>query len=314
MWPRRASSLAWLGAGCLWSSVAFGQTANEQTAELLFREARQLLRENDYSPACEKLEQSQRLDPAAGTLILLAYCHEKMGRFASAHREYTEAAELADRSNNSEKSEAARRFAEKARGKQHVLVVVLENPGKNVEVRVDEEALRHTGKQAEIALDPGAHTVFVREAGNDWQKGIRIPTTPGRTIVNVPKLESGARVEPTSSSSWWSDNALGLTALGAGAIGIGVGSFFGLRAFSKNDESKEHCEPDEQHCREEGRDLRDEARTSATISNVGFAVGVIGLATGTVMILSNGSSTPARTGFGVNVGPRSAAGVFGGRF
>lgn len=312
MWSRRANSLAWLCAGLVWSSIALGQTSNEQTAELLFREARKLLAENDYSPACEKLEQSQRLDRAAGTLILLAYCHEKMGRFASAHREYTQAAELANESHDSEKSEAARRFAEKVREKQHVLVVVLESPGQGVEVRVDDQALPHSGKQAEMALDPGAHTVSVREAGHDWQKGISIPTTPGRTIVNVPKLESGARAEPASTRSWWSDNALGLTALGAGAIGVGVGSFFGLRAFSRNDESKKFCDSG-QHCEPEGRDLRDQARTSATISNIGFAVGIIGLATGTVMILSNGSSKP-RTGFGVNVGPRSAAGVIGGRF
>lgn len=298
MWSRLANRLV-VVAVLVSPSAAFAEAPEEQSAELLFREARKLLAENDYSPACEKLEQSQRLDPAAGTLILLAFCHEKMGRYATAHREYLAAAKLAGQRGDAEKSAAATRFAEKVRVKQHVLVVALEDP--DAEVRVDDVVIPRSGKQAELGVDPGAHTISVRRHAKDWQKGVSIPTTPGRTIVNVPASDSPTDTGERTPRSWWSDNALGLTALGVGVVGLGVGTFFGLRAFQKNDDSKVECD-EEQHCSPRARELRDEARTSAMISNIAFGVGIIGVGTGSFMLLSSGSSRAS--GFQMSAGGR----------
>lgn len=55
-----------------------------QVAESLFREGRDAVKKGDYAVACPKFAESQRLDPANGTLLNLALCEEGWGRLADA--------------------------------------------------------------------------------------------------------------------------------------------------------------------------------------------------------------------------------------
>src|SRR5262249_36741107 len=60
-------------------------------AEALFHEGRKLLADGNVSAACPKFAESYRLDPAIGSLLNLAMCHEREGRTASAWSEFREA-------------------------------------------------------------------------------------------------------------------------------------------------------------------------------------------------------------------------------
>ena len=73
----------------------------------------------------------------------------------------------------------------------------------------------------------------------------------------------------------------------AGVVGIGVGSYFGLRAISKKDASEAdgHCH-DGNQCDDVGYALRDEGRDAGTISTVLFVVGGAAMAGGLTLFLT----------------------------
>jgi hypothetical protein len=69
-------------------------------AEKRFREGQRLMTRHEYAQACPKLEESQQLEPRTRTLLLLAECHERVGKGAAAHDEYQEALARARREPN----------------------------------------------------------------------------------------------------------------------------------------------------------------------------------------------------------------------
>jgi hypothetical protein len=71
-----------LGAALLFSGTVFAQ--ERVAAQWLFKEARVLMKHDDYATARLKLEESQRLDPSPGTLLNLAICNEHLGQIATA--------------------------------------------------------------------------------------------------------------------------------------------------------------------------------------------------------------------------------------
>ncbi len=109
--------------------------------------------------------------------------------------------------------------------------------------------------------------------------------------------------EPSSSTA----HTLGWVSLGVGVVGVGVGSYFGLRTFSKKSDADSHCgraigQSDATLCDAQGVDLRNQAHTAATISTVGFAVGAVGVGAGIVLLLT-GHSTAHETGHAMWVAP-----------
>src|SRR5262245_57530870 len=80
-------------------------------AERLFQEGRQLLLEEKYAEACVRLGESYAVEASSGTLINLALCNERLGKVATAWRQYRETIQLAQTQGRPERAAAA---AEKA--------------------------------------------------------------------------------------------------------------------------------------------------------------------------------------------------------
>src|SRR5882672_5018849 len=76
--------LALTTAAMLGATTAGAQSRDPAAAEALFREGRAAAQRGEWETACPKLRESQRLDPAAGTLLNLADCEQHRGKVATA--------------------------------------------------------------------------------------------------------------------------------------------------------------------------------------------------------------------------------------
>src|SRR5262245_8380772 len=93
------------------SPLGASAQSNTAQAEAKFQEGRKLFDDGDYEKACAALADSDRLDPAIGTLGLLAAGHDKQGLIFTAWREYTETADRA-RAAHDNREQAARERAD----------------------------------------------------------------------------------------------------------------------------------------------------------------------------------------------------------
>ncbi len=300
-------------------------------AAMLFKEARELVEHNEVDKACRKFQESQRIDPSGGTLLNLAACFEKQGRIASAWAEFNEALAWARRDGRSDRVQYA---YEQMKALEPRLSFVVVDASSNahleaLEIRRNGSVVQRAAWGSRIPVDPGKHTIEASSQGyQTWRSEIVVQGQASEVRVVVPVLIAAPVPEPPPvaappqparpeqpdrtaqpSSVPWSAYAFA----GVGIVGIGVGSYFGLRAFSKNDEADKECPGDV--CSDEGRELTDQAGTAADVSTVAFAVGAVALGAGATIWLSSGDDGEAQaTRLAPAIGPGQASVSWSGRF
>ena len=93
---------------CLVALPLAAQQRDPAAAQALFDQGRALMKAKNYSEACPKLAESQRLDPGIGTQFHLADCYENQGKLASAWAAFHEVASMAAASNQPDREKAAK--------------------------------------------------------------------------------------------------------------------------------------------------------------------------------------------------------------
>jgi len=170
--------------------LASGQAraANKTAAEALFRDGTQLLQAGHVDEACPNLAESQAIDPALGTLLYLAACHEKQGLTASAWSEFSSATEWAQRANQPERVQFGRKHLAVLEAKlSGVLIRASQVPG--FELRIDDGLVSGTALGTRLPLDPGEHTIAASAPGHEtWRTRITIASGQMATAVTVPRL------------------------------------------------------------------------------------------------------------------------------
>lgn len=265
-------------------------------ADETFHAGRELMKDGNLAEACPKFEESQRADPASGTLLALAYCQELSGLLASAHSNYLAAADLAAKEGKAEKQKAAAERAD-ALAKRFSTLVIVVPPSlrKQAGLRVKRDGIEvdRTAYNVAIPLNGGTHAIEVTAPGKErWAGVITLQTEADHKTLELPELEpevsvfietSGPRrpapvyaVQPEPPSV----RHLRQAAFGLGigtVVAVGVGATFGLAAKSRNDASNRDGHCDARGCDSYGAERREAALDAAKVATWSFiAAGAFG--------------------------------------
>jgi len=286
----------------LCASLAVPQLASAQDttrADETFHAGRELMKDGKLAEACPKFEESQRADPASGTLLALAYCQELSGLLASAHANYLAAADLASKEGQAERQKAAGERAEALAKRYSTLVLVvpaelLRQAG--LRIARDGIELDRTSYNVPIPLNGGTHAIEVTAPGKErWAGVITLQTEADHKTLVLPELEpevsqfiqtAGPRRQtpvytpPIATEDPPSVRHLRQAALGFGigtVVAVGVGTAFGIAAKSRNDASNRDGHCDATGCDAYGADRRESALSAARVSTWSFvAAGALG--------------------------------------
>ena len=154
-----------------------------------------------------------------------------------------------------------------------------------------------------MPVDPGEHVVEAAAQGKiAWKHSVNVGAKADTKTILVPVLETAAAPPPSPTSSATPASApethasnhapAGWVAVGFGTVGVGVGTYFGLRALSQQKDADRECEAD--RCLSAfGASQNAEAIRSANLATVGFSVGMVGFVVGTYLLLTSGHSARA---------------------
>lgn len=306
------------------TALADGSPAAEQ----LFRDGRAAMKKGDYERARTMFTESQRLDPAAGTLLNLAVAEEKLGKLASAW-EHSGAA-LEGFAASDERIAVAKKLHEDLEGRLARLTLTTASPlPPGTKVLVDGTELSPASLGVALPQDPGPHRVVVRAPDHadrefaltlaerasrtqalELGEVIEIPATPKVPIV--PAASSTPQPAPAPApvdKEQDTSRTVGWVLTAAGGVGLVVGGITGLMTIGRKSTADSHC--DAVDCDSEGYDASQQGRTLGTVSTVAFVAGAA-LAVGGVSILlfapkSQTRGEMASTGPSPRSSPRSPA-------
>lgn len=311
-------------------SIALPAYAQDATARALFKEGRELSARGDYAAACRKFEESLKLEAGLGTRFNLADCWEHLGRLASAHQLFSEAAAIAQTTGQGEREQVLRRRAEALSARVPRLLVEVEATSAKLTLKRDGEEVPPEVWGKPQPVDAGSYTIMATAPGRKpWQASVEVKEQAGVVSVRIPDLppvEPEARVPPVSgepgsvertapATKSASAEAAGLVAprmdssdrtrkltlpvLGLGGFGVGALAFSAVMAFryqSANEEAEAIC-PTSRNCSRqdiaEHDRLVDRTATARTLGFAGLAAGVASLGGAAALYLLR-SGSPSR--------------------
>ncbi len=282
-----------------------------------------------WAEACPKLEESQRLDPAGGTLLHLALCREHEGRIATAWALYQDALAQAKHDARRDRAKIAQDRIDALAPRLPKLRVRVAPAARRAEgftVLRDEVVVGEAQWGEQIPVDPGSHVLSAKANGRKpWTFRFEVPPRGQELVVDVPVLEidphadvEGAKADGTSGSTSSSTNApstslassssrssrsedasrgsgqrtAGLVVTGFGAAGVIVGGIFGIVSISKNGEADKECQPPAHtRCTGLGVDTGNAATTAGNVSTSAFIAGGVLVAGGLLLYFTAPSVT-----------------------
>jgi serine/threonine-protein kinase len=329
---RRGCQALLVSIAALAGTVSRSAAATDPAAAtMLFNEARHLAASGRYPEACPKFEESQRLDPGIGTQFNLADCYEHTSRLASAWALFLDVASAAGGTGQAARESVARKRAAALEPRLSKLTIEAPRNAAGLEVRRNGEVLGASVWNSPIPVDPGSYTIEASAPGRKkWSTLVTVGRNGATVTVAIPILEErsppsspappadGATAgtdtsappsaSPSSGESMSVERTVALALGGAGVVGIGIGSFFGLRSIAKHSDYETLCAGNP--CPAAAGPLHDQAVAAGNASTVAFVLGGALIAGGAVLWLV--APQPASSSVALRVVPAvgsSAAGA-----
>jgi hypothetical protein len=295
-------------------------------AETLFFTARGLMEAKRYPEACQKFSESYRLDAAAGTLLNLAVCHEKMGKIASAWGEFRQALFDAKKAGRPDREQLAKEHIDVLEPDLPYLIVevpaAVRVPG--LEVVRNGSVLHEGGWGTELPVDPGDVEIVGRAQGyKPHTQKIHIEKKEHKSIT-LEKLEKAPiQVVTVENPGWSTQKKVGLGLMGLGVVGLGLGTYFGLRTLDAKKKSDDACPTydGELRCTATGVSQMDTAKKNAIFTDISIGVGLAAAAVGTYLFVTGGNAQPEapkraqkKIDWSIAGGPNGVSGVVFGAF
>jgi hypothetical protein len=271
--------------GCARGAAADG--SSDIVAEELFTSGRALLEQGQTDAACAKLAESERLDPAGGTALLLAMCLEQQGKLASAWATFRAARAMAVRDGRPDRiAIAEQRLTALDPQLERLAIRVPPSavvPG--LEVSLDGVPLGEASRDVPLPVDPGPHAVRATAPGYlPFATTVSVVAGGGTreaTVAPLAREPAPSRVVPM----------LGVGAVGV--VGLGVSTYFGVEALNAKQGIPRTCLSDDRSCLDRSSSLESQRSTDATVSTIGAAVAVAALV-GEVLLLVLPTSSRTR--------------------
>lgn len=295
----------------VFSTRALAQGFAER-AERLFREGREAVKAGDYASAYPKFTESQRLEPAPGTLMNLADCEEHLGEIVAARNDFALAA------SGFSKSDPRRAFvlqhaSELEKRIAHVTLRLLD-PLPGVVVRRGKSLVGPAELGRAVDVDPGDLEVVVSAPGRiDRRQTLHV--AEGQTVDvmlevgNVVPTKTVIVREKIASTSPW--RIAGFVVGGVGAAAAAVGVVTGILTLTRASTVKEHCDA-AFVCDAQGYAAAQDGKVLMPVSTTAVIAGVALVATGATLVVWNGGRS--KTKIDAWITPWGTGGALSGAF
>ncbi len=296
---RHIFGAAAVAAGLCLPGVTLAQEAGDAaSAEALFRQGRAAADHADYATAYAKFRESNRLDPAVGTVFNIADCEEHLGKLATAWTHFQEVVQRLPPSDPRNVMSAQRAAALEKRVPRLLVKLVGPVPPQTV-VRRNNVELGPASLGSSLPVDPGDYAVVVTAPGTEEATySIHVGVAESRTleVSHGKPLEKGHGTGAAASGD--GKRTAGWIVGGVGVAGLAVGAVTGVMVLGKKSAADADCP--NQICNRDGYDAVESGRTLGTVSTVGFVVGALGVGVGGWLLLSSGGEAGGETAVGAS--------------
>jgi hypothetical protein len=309
-------------------------------AEALFDRGRALMDKGLYASACPKFAESQRLDPAVGTLLNLAECYDKAQKLALAWATFREADAAASREGQAARAAYAHKRADELEKRLARLSIDVP-PDARVDGLVilrDGDAVREPVWGIPVPIDPGPHTIEARAPGYTTYTTTVVATKESPPVV-IPLLEKAPMDAPPPATTaappppppkddvvvppppvarppdrvapGHAQRTAGIVVAGVGLAGLAVSGAFAVFAVTK-DRAATRAGCDATTCpTTAGLQASNDALTLARVSTWSFVVGAAVVVGGITLWLTAPKTTSGTTAW---LAPSLGGAVLGGSF